>query len=161
MRVDEVLQIESSDEIMESFAIAKIRKEVTKYSGKNANVKILQSPKKRSHYRIFVEDDGKVKTVEMIDGKFDNTSSQSLSSSAKEITMLELRGWADIDPRSWVEKHKTALIMGAAGLTTAIALGSAGLIPVTAVLMPIISTFLGVFGSLFKDNISAPLSTSD
>lgn len=163
MRVDEVFTFEEDgDHLQESMAISKIRKEALERSkkGKRPNITIMQSPDDKGHYSIFVVEDGKGYNVQMIGGKFKNSLKTSVRGMSKQMGELELNGWQKVDSRGWVEKYKIAIMFGLVGVGTAIGLGSAGFVPITAVLMPIVSTFFGVFSNLFIENIKNPIKSA-
>lgn len=166
MRVDEVFIFNQTEEeakhLQESMAIAKIRKEAKERSkkGKNPSITIMQSPDDKGHYSIFVVEDGKGYSVQMIGGKFKNTQKMSVRGMSKMMGELELKGWNRVDSRGWVEKYKVAIMFGLVGFSTAIGLSSAGLVPLTAVLMPIVTTFFGLFSNLFIEHIKNPIKST-
>lgn len=158
MRIEEVFQ-DDGKALEESFAIAKIRKEALERSksGKRPNITVLQGSENKTHYIIFVSEKGNTYKTEMVSGNFKRTQKTTINKAASEINKLKLKGWESIDTRGWVEKYKTGILMGSVGLITGIGLTATGLAPITVVLMPIISTFFGVFSSLFSEAIKNPL----
>lgn len=163
MKVEELFESEYqiSQILSESVAIAKIRKEAKKLAGKPISITVRQNPNKRNHYKIFVNRSGKILTADMIDGKFTETGTVPVEKAATAIGRLDIRGWTAVDARSWVQKYQIPIIMGALGAATAVTLSGVGLVPLTAVLMPIISTFFGVFANLLGEHIRNPLNIPD
>lgn len=166
MRVDEVFTFDQSEEeakhLQESMAIAKIRKEARERSksGKRPTIVVMQSPDDKGHYSIFVAEDGKSYSTQMIGGKFKNTRKISVRGMSKMVVELELKGWRKVDSRGWAEKYKMVIMFGLVGFGTAIGLGSAGFVPITAVLMPIVTTFFGLFSNLFIEHINNPIKSA-
>lgn len=160
MRIEEVFH--DDDQVLEeSFAIAKIRKEALERSkaGKRPSITVLQGTENKFHYIVFVSEQGKTYKTEMIDGKFKKNQRLSVSKAASMINELELKGWKRVDARGWVEKYRVPIFFGTVGAMTGLGLASAGMVPITAILMPIISTFLAVFANLFAENIKNPLKS--
>lgn len=161
MRVEEVF-VDDGKALEESFAIAKIRKQALEKSksGKRPNITVLQGSKDRYHYVIFVSEQGSpTYKTELEDGKFKKSTRMSISNSSQMVNELELKGWKRVDARGWTEKYRVPIFFGIVGATTGIGLASAGLVPITAVLMPIVSTFLALFVNLFAENIKNPMKS--
>lgn len=163
MNVEELFESEYqiSQILSESVAIAKIRKEAKKLAGKPISMTVRQDPNKKDRYKIFINRSGKVLTADMANGKFVETGKITPEEAATKIGRLDIRGWHTVDTRSWVQKYQIPIIMGAVGTVTAIGLSSGGLVPLSAVLMPIISTFFGIFANLLGEQIRNPLNIPD
>lgn len=160
MRVEEVFA-EDGKALEESFAIAKLRKEAKKRSktGKRPAITVLQNPENKSNYILVVNESGRTYKTEMTNGKFEKTVNMSQANAAAAITQYQLTGWRKVDSRGWVEKYRIPIFFGAVGAATGIGLSIAGVVPVTAVLMPLISTFFALFVNLFADTLKNPLKT--